>query len=114
MEKNDIIYYETIQVETICKNELKNHGFIAATLISYKKEGRQIVKKITAVATSPEAVINKLIKFMRKISSEIECIGKFNEKKNERFLKFHDAIKNSMISTTSIEDIKFRPFHYEK
>jgi hypothetical protein len=70
----DKIYYETIKIETICKNGSEKFGAEAITNISESKDGSRKMEITQFGKTKVEAEA-KLLKFLTDNSV---CIGQFN------------------------------------
>lgn len=67
------IYYETIRIETICKNGSEKFGVNAITNMSSNKDGSMKMEVSYFGKTKQEAE-SKLLKFLTDNS---ECIGSF-------------------------------------
>lgn len=69
------IYYETIKIETICKNGSEKFGAIAITNISDNRDGSMKMEVSLFGKTKIQAE-RKLLKFL---TDDTECIGNFHD-----------------------------------
>lgn len=67
------IYYETIKIETICKNGSEKFGANAITNMSMNRDGSMKIEVWQFGKTKKEAE-SKLLKFL---TNNAECVGSF-------------------------------------
>jgi hypothetical protein len=72
----ETVYYETIKIETICKNGSEKLGVNAVTNMSLNRDGRRKMELKQFGKTKKEAE-DKLLDSLTKDS---ECIGSFESK----------------------------------
>lgn len=74
----ETFYYETIEIETICKNGSEKHGANAKTTTSLSKDGTALKMEVSQYGKTKEEAKQKLIDFITGKGKYItECVGKF-------------------------------------